>query len=82
MRGLRDIFHKASALDRALRRGDVRALQAILDAGQNPVALYDRARELRRVHPKSLDLLERDIEDWAMIPGDHVPRHANWKIKR
>lgn len=66
----------------ALKRGDTGWLGRQLAKGADPVAFYDRARALKRPHAKSLDFLEREMEDIAMHPGTHVPRHADWKIKR
>lgn len=66
----------------ALKRGDTGWLALQLQKGADPVAFYDRARNMRAPHGKSLDFLEREIEDIAMHPGTHVPRHADWKIKR
>lgn len=75
-------LRRADKVERVLRRGDTGWLRQQLAAGADPVALYDRARGIRKPHPKCLDLLEQEIEDLAMIPGDHVPRHHGWKIKR
>lgn len=75
-------FHRADKVERVLRRGDTGWLRQQLAKGADPVAFYDRARALKKPHPKCLDLLEQEIEDLAMIPGDHVPRHHDWKIKR
>lgn len=75
-------FRRADKVERALRRGDTGWLRQQMAKGADPVAFYDRARTLKKTHPKCLDLLEQEIEDRAMHPGTHVPRHHDWKIKR
>ncbi len=79
---LRHWFNRATPLERSLRRGDTLWLARQLESGADPVVFYDVARALKKVSPRALDLLEQEIEDIALHPGTHVPRHANWKIKR
>lgn len=75
-------FRRDDKTTRALKRGDTGWLRAELAKGADPVVFYDRARALKKPHPKCLDLLEQEIEDLATVPGTHVPRHHDWKIKR
>lgn len=83
MKRLRAWFNRpANPLHRALKKGDVAWLDAQLDAGADPVTFYNVARGIKKPSTRALDRLEKEIEDIALHPGTHVPRHADWKIKR
>ena len=70
------------ALDRAVRKGQVDVIDRFLMQGTDPVEVYEKIRKTGKGHKRAIDFLEKYIEDIALHPGTHVPRPANWKIKR
>lgn len=82
---LRQIFAQksdAEKLRKAVIKGDIAMIEKSLAKGESAVDLYMEIKKTGRGHDRSIDFLEEYIEDSAKIPGSHVPRHADWRIKR
>lgn len=71
---------------RAIRRGDTDALNGLIENGHDIVALYHQACALVKEKTPNKNLrhsilfLEEYIQDIATVPGDHVPRHHDWRM--